>query len=124
MLVNLLVEGGNRTFQFGSSSDKIVPADFTGDGKPDIAFWRPSTGFWFVLRSEDNSFYSFPFGTNDDVPAPANYDGDGKDFVPADYYGDNKVAAKFKFQIVAKIILSFIIRNLNFVIKLIGAGNG
>ncbi len=71
-------DGGNRTFQFGSSTDKLVPADFTGDGKTDIAFFRPSTGFWFVLRSEDNSFYSFPFGTSDDVPVPADYDGDGK----------------------------------------------
>jgi len=71
-------DGGNRTFQFGSSSDTLVPADFTGDGKTDIAFFRPSTGFWFVLRSEDNSFYSFPFGTNGDIPAPADYDGDGK----------------------------------------------
>ena len=71
-------DGGNRTFQFGNSSDKLVPADYTGDGKTDIAFWRPSTGEWFILRSEDNSFYSFPFGTNGDIPAPADYDADGK----------------------------------------------
>ena len=69
---------GNAAFQFGNSSDKLVPADFTGDGKTDIAFFRPSTGFWFIMRSEDNSFFSFPFGTNGDIPAPADYDGDGK----------------------------------------------
>lgn len=69
---------GNRAFQFGQSSDKIVPADFTGDGKTDVAFWRPSTGERFVLRSEDNSFFAFPFGTNGDVPVPADFDGDGK----------------------------------------------
>jgi uncharacterized delta-60 repeat protein len=68
----------NRAFQFGSSSDKIVPADFTGDGKTDVAIFRPSTGEWFVLRSEDNSFYSFPFGTTGDIPAPADFDADGK----------------------------------------------
>ncbi len=71
-------DGGNRTFQFGNSSDKLVPADFTGDGKTDIAIVRPSTNEWFVLRSEDGSFYSFPFGANGDVPVPADYDGDGK----------------------------------------------
>jgi subtilisin family serine protease len=71
-------DGSNRAFQFGSSTDKLVPADYTGDGKTDIAFWRPSTNQWFVLRSEDNSFYSFPFGAAGDVPAPADYDGDGK----------------------------------------------
>ena len=43
-----------------------------------MAFWRPSTGQWFVLRSEDFSFYAFPFGTTGDVPVPADYDGDGK----------------------------------------------
>ncbi|HMS41121.1 MAG TPA: cytochrome c peroxidase, partial [Pyrinomonadaceae bacterium] len=46
-------DGQNRAYQFGTTSDKIVPADFTGDGKIDTAFWRPSSGEWFILRSED-----------------------------------------------------------------------
>lgn len=63
---------------FGTSSDKPVPGDYTGDGVSDIAFWRPSTGEWFVIRSGTfPSFYSFPFGTNGDIPAPGDYDGDG-----------------------------------------------
>ncbi|CAN5588397.1 hypothetical protein BH10ACI1_BH10ACI1_08940 [soil metagenome] len=70
--------GGNAAFQFGASTDKIVPADFTGDGKTDIAVWRPSSGNWFILRSEDNSFYSFPFGANGDVPIAGDFDSDGK----------------------------------------------
>ncbi|MBK6751266.1 MAG: VCBS repeat-containing protein [Acidobacteria bacterium] len=49
-----------------------------GDGKTDVAFWRPATGEWFVLRSEDFSFYAFPFGASGDVPVPGDYDGDGK----------------------------------------------
>lgn len=69
----------NRAFQFGSSTDKIMPADFTGDGKTDVAFWRESSGEWFILRSEDSSFFSFPFGTAGDRPYPADFDGDGKD---------------------------------------------
>ena len=64
--------------QFGASTDKPVPADFTGDGKTDIAFWRPSTGEWFVLRSEDSTYFAFPFGSTNDIPRPADYDGDGK----------------------------------------------
>ena len=64
--------------QFGASTDKAVPGDYTGDGKADIAFWRPSNGNWFILRSEDFSFFAFPFGTNGDIPAPGDYDGDGK----------------------------------------------
>lgn len=72
--------GNGQTFalQFGSSADVIAPADYTGDGKCDIAFFRPSSGEWFVLRSEDFSFFALPFGTSGDVPVPANYDGDAK----------------------------------------------
>ena len=70
--------GGNAAFQFGAGTDKIVPADYTGDGKTDIAVWRPASGQWFILRSEDNSFYSFPFGANGDTPIAGDFDGDGK----------------------------------------------
>ena len=63
---------------FGVSSDKQVQGDYTGDGKADAAFWRPSTGDWFVLRSEDFSFFAFPFGVSTDKPAPGDYDGDGR----------------------------------------------
>ena len=64
--------------QFGSTGDKPAVGDITGDGKADITFFRPSTGVWFVLRSEDFSFFSFPFGQNGDLPAPGDFDGDGK----------------------------------------------
>ncbi|CAN5828002.1 hypothetical protein BH20ACI4_BH20ACI4_02310 [soil metagenome] len=52
--------------------------DYTGDGKADIAFWRPSNGNWTILRSEDLSFFAFPWGASGDTPAPGDYDGDGK----------------------------------------------
>jgi cytochrome c peroxidase len=71
-------DGNNRAFQFGVSTDKIVPADYTGDGKTDIAIFRPSSGEWFILRSEDSSFYSFPFGNSSDIPVPGDFDSDGK----------------------------------------------
>ena len=70
-------DNATNVFEFGSSTDRIVPADFTGDGKTDVAFWRESTGSWFVLRSEDSTFYSFPFGTSGDIPVPGDFDGDG-----------------------------------------------
>jgi subtilisin-like proprotein convertase family protein len=61
---------------FGANTDIPVPADFTGDGKADVAFFRPSTSEWFVLRSEDMTFFAFPFGANGDVPVTGDFDGD------------------------------------------------
>lgn len=60
--------GSVYALQFGTSADKPMQGDYTGDGKADVAFWRPSNGNWFILRSEDLSFYAFPFGTNGDIP--------------------------------------------------------
>jgi hypothetical protein len=69
---------GLLALQFGSSTDKAVPGDYTGDGKVDCAFYRPANGQWFVLRSEDFSYFAVPFGANGDIPAPGDYDGDSK----------------------------------------------
>ena len=61
---------------FGISTDKPVPADYDGDGKTDLATFRPSTGEWFVLRSSNQTLYSVPFGVSTDIPVPADFDGD------------------------------------------------
>lgn len=70
--------GGVFSVSFGSSTDKTAVGDWTGDGKADCAFFRPADGSWYVLRSEDQTYFSFPFGISTDVPAPGDYDGDGK----------------------------------------------
>ena len=63
-------------------SDVAVPADYDGDGKADIAVWRPFTGEWFILRSSNGTFLGQQWGSAsepyNDVPVPADYDGDGR----------------------------------------------
>ena len=49
---------------FGAPSDYLVPADYTGDGKADVAFFRPSDATWYVLRSEDFTFLRFSVRRN------------------------------------------------------------
>ena len=63
-------------FVKGIRSDRS--GGFTGDGKTDVAIFRPSNGNWFVLRSENSTFCSFPFEADGDIPVPADYDGDRK----------------------------------------------
>jgi hypothetical protein len=66
---------GFSAMQFGLSTDKIVPADYDGDGKTDQAVFRD--GIWYVLQSSQG-FTAFQWGISTDIPTPADYDGDGK----------------------------------------------
>ncbi len=52
--------------------------DFDGDKKADIAVYRPSNGYWFVINSSDNHITVQPWGLSGDIYVPADYDGDGK----------------------------------------------
>ena len=67
-----------RVERFGLPNDKFIPADYDGDGKADIAVWRPSNGFWYRINSSDGSFNAAQFGVSTDKPTPGDYDGDGK----------------------------------------------
>jgi uncharacterized delta-60 repeat protein len=69
---------------FGLEGDTPVPADYDGDGLPDLGVFRNSTGDWFTRKYYlDNCgpmdcTEQVHFGLAGDVPAPGDFDGDGK----------------------------------------------
>lgn len=53
--------------------------DFDGEGKTDLAVWRPSAAAeWLITNSSDGSLKTQPLGAIGDSPVPGDYDGDWK----------------------------------------------
>ena len=58
---------GFSGIQFGSSGDKLVPADYDGDGRADVAVFRDGT--WY-LQQTTAGFTGVAFGESTDKPVP------------------------------------------------------
>ncbi len=56
----------------------LATFDFDGDGKSDIATFRPASGLWSVKNSGNNVTTTQNFGLSTDLITPADFDGDTK----------------------------------------------
>lgn len=73
-------DGESIRRQWGAAypGDVPVPADYDGDGRADLAVWRPAEGGWYIVRSSDDAVVYSSLGASTDRPVPADYDGDGR----------------------------------------------
>ncbi len=73
-----------RSFDYGLVGDSIVPNDYRGDKKVDVAVRRPSTTAYYVAEFPIGTgplviTATVPFGTSTDIDGgEGDYDGDGK----------------------------------------------
>src|SRR5207253_2116725 len=67
--VSQIDSSGIHHFRFG---------DYDGDGKTDLAVWRPSSGTWSIIDSSTGYKQCQEWGVGGDIPVPGDYDGDGK----------------------------------------------
>jgi hypothetical protein len=71
---------GAWAVDWGDAGDVPVAGDYDGDGRADVAVWRPGNGAWYVVRSSSGTAFGRVFGSgaHADQPVPGDYDGDGR----------------------------------------------
>ncbi|MBI1765507.1 MAG: putative Ig domain-containing protein [Acidobacteria bacterium] len=62
----------------GAFAARAQVADYDGDGKADLALWRPANGSWNMRMSSTQLTQTMSWGTTGDLPLLGDYDGDGK----------------------------------------------
>jgi hypothetical protein len=70
-------DNGTTFASFGTNGDVPVPADYDGDGRADIAIYRPSVNQWWLNRTTAGVI-AFGFGVPGAKVVQGDYTGDGK----------------------------------------------
>jgi photosystem II stability/assembly factor-like uncharacterized protein len=72
---------GRGMWDYQLGAERTAPADFNGDGRSDLAVYRPANGTWYVARPTGvpaQNFDATQFGNSTDTLVPGDYDGDGR----------------------------------------------
>jgi hypothetical protein len=58
--------------RWGIANDIPTPGDYDGDGRIDLAIFRPAEGRWYVL-TQTYAFMTQQFGVDGDIPTESAY---------------------------------------------------
>ncbi len=74
------VAGGNKvSFRWGGTDGYVlVPGDYDGDGRDEIAVYNQSDFTWYWRHAPDGPISSAKFGTKTGIPLPWDYNHDGR----------------------------------------------
>lgn len=75
-------ESGAESVRWGVAGDVPVPGDYDGDGRDELAVYRPVDASWWIYfrngEGRGEAGRSLAWGEPGDIPVPADYDGDGR----------------------------------------------
>ena len=92
-----IATGKSVTFRWGGTHGFIlVPGDYDGDGRDEIAVYNQSDLTWYWRHAPDGPFSSAKFGTKTGIPIPWDYNHDGRLDLAYWEPGEGKIYVSFK----------------------------
>ena len=73
---SVIATGSGLGLVWGEAGDQPAAGDYDGDGRTDVAVFRPSTGVWYIRYAATGTGPALLWGSNGDVSVPGDYDGD------------------------------------------------